>query len=85
MRAPIQKLIRRPSRSVPSVILALLLLTADRQNLEVDAFVRYRISPEFSVQANLNNLLDKKYLSQITGYGAYGDGRNGSLTFTWAF
>lgn len=28
MRAPIQKLIRRPSRSVPSVILALLLLTA---------------------------------------------------------
>ncbi|HGM6722983.1 TPA: ferric-rhodotorulic acid/ferric-coprogen receptor FhuE, partial [Stenotrophomonas maltophilia] len=47
----------------------------------VSAFVRYRISPEFSVQANLNNLLDKKYLSQINGYGAYGDGRNGSLTF----
>lgn len=39
----------------------------------VSAFVRYRISPEFSVQANLNNLLDKKYLSQINGYGAYGD------------
>jgi outer membrane receptor for ferric coprogen and ferric-rhodotorulic acid len=36
----------------------------------VSAFVRYRISPEFSVQANLNNLLDKKYYSQITGYGA---------------
>lgn len=51
----------------------------------VSAFVRYRISSEFSVQANLNNLLDKKYLSQINGYGAYGDGRNGSLTFTWAF
>lgn len=51
----------------------------------VSAFVRYRISPQFSVQANLNNLLDKKYLSQINGYGAYGDGRNGSLTFTWAF
>lgn len=51
----------------------------------VSAFVRYRISSEFSVQANLNNLLDKKYYSQITGYGAYGDGRNGSLTFTWAF
>lgn len=51
----------------------------------VSAFVRYRISPEFSVQANLNNLLAKKYLSQINGYGAYGDGRNGSLTFTWAF
>ena len=51
----------------------------------VSAFVRYRISPEFSVQANLNNLLDKKYLSQINGYGAYGDGRNGALTFTWSF
>jgi outer membrane receptor for ferric coprogen and ferric-rhodotorulic acid len=51
----------------------------------VSAFVRYRISPEFSVQANLNNLLDKQYLSQINGYGAFGDGRNGSLTFTWAF
>lgn len=51
----------------------------------VSAFVRYRISPEFSVQVNLNNLLDKQYLSQINGYGAYGDGRNGSLTFTWSF
>ncbi|MEG9857575.1 MULTISPECIES: ferric-rhodotorulic acid/ferric-coprogen receptor FhuE [Stenotrophomonas maltophilia group] len=51
----------------------------------VSAFVRYRLSPEWSVQANLNNLLDKKYFSQINGYGAYGDGRNGSLTFTWAF
>lgn len=51
----------------------------------ISAFVRYRISPEFSVQANLNNLLDKQYLSQINGYGAYGDGRNGSLTFTWSF
>ena len=28
MRAPVQKLIRRPSRSIPSVILALLLLAA---------------------------------------------------------
>ena len=28
MRAPVQKLIRRPSRSTPSVVLALLLLTA---------------------------------------------------------
>ena len=51
----------------------------------VSAFVRYRLSPEFSVQANLNNLLDKQYFSQINGYGAYGDGRNGSLTFTYNF
>lgn len=51
----------------------------------VSAFVRYRIAPQFSVQANLDNLLDKEYFSQINGYGAYGDGRNGSLTFTWSF
>lgn len=51
----------------------------------VSAFVRYRLAPQFSVQANLNNLLDKKYLSQINGYGAFGDGRNGSISFTWSF
>ncbi len=51
----------------------------------VSAFVRYRLAPQFSVQANLNNLLDKEYFSQINGYGAYGDGRNGSITFTWSF
>ncbi|HIE4190296.1 TPA: ferric-rhodotorulic acid/ferric-coprogen receptor FhuE [Stenotrophomonas maltophilia] len=51
----------------------------------VGAFVRYRIAPQFSVQANLNNLLDKKYYAQIYGYGGYGEGRNGSLTFTWSF
>jgi outer membrane receptor for ferric coprogen and ferric-rhodotorulic acid len=51
----------------------------------VSAFVRYRLAPQFSVQANLNNLLDNEYFSQINGYGAYGDGRNGSITFTWSF
>ncbi|MEE7559566.1 ferric-rhodotorulic acid/ferric-coprogen receptor FhuE [Xanthomonas sp. Kuri4-2] len=51
----------------------------------VSAFARYRLSPEFSVQVNLNNLLDKKYYSQIYGYGAWGEPRNGALTFTWSF
>ncbi|WMJ70482.1 ferric-rhodotorulic acid/ferric-coprogen receptor FhuE [Stenotrophomonas sp. 24(2023)] len=51
----------------------------------VSAFARYRIAPQFAVQVNLNNLLDKKYYSQIYGYGAFGDGRNGSITFTWSF
>ncbi|MBN6151803.1 ferric-rhodotorulic acid/ferric-coprogen receptor FhuE [Xanthomonas sp. AmX2] len=51
----------------------------------VSAFARYRLSPEFSVQVNLNNLLDKKYYAQIYGYGAWGEPRNGSLTFTWSF
>lgn len=51
----------------------------------VSAFARYRLAPQFAVQVNLNNLLDKKYYAQISGYGAYGEGRNGSLTFTYTF
>jgi len=51
----------------------------------VSAFARYRLSDEFTVQANLNNLLDKKYYAQIYGYGAWGEPRSGSLSFTWSF
>lgn len=51
----------------------------------VDAFVRYQLSPQFSAQLNANNLLDKQYFSQLNGYGAYGEKRNGQLTFTYAF
>lgn len=51
----------------------------------VSAFARYRLSDNFSVQANLNNLLDKKYYAQIYGYGAWGEPRSGSLSFTWSF
>ena len=51
----------------------------------VNAFVRYRLAPQFTVQLNANNLLDKEYLAQINGYGAYGEKRNGQLTFTYTF
>ncbi|QNH23157.1 TonB-dependent siderophore receptor [Xanthomonas sp. GW] len=51
----------------------------------VSAFARYRLSDEFTVQANLNNLLDKTYYAQIYGYGAWGEPRSGSLSFTWSF
>jgi len=51
----------------------------------VNAFVRYQLGPEWNVQANLNNLLDKAYLAQVNGYGAYGEKRNGQLTFTYVF
>ncbi|MCD7097988.1 ferric-rhodotorulic acid/ferric-coprogen receptor FhuE [Stenotrophomonas sp. MMGLT7] len=51
----------------------------------VGAFARYHLSEQFSVQVNLNNLLDKKYYSQISSYGAWGEPRNGSLTFTYRF
>ncbi|RXR01460.1 ferric-rhodotorulic acid/ferric-coprogen receptor FhuE [Pseudoxanthomonas composti] len=51
----------------------------------VSVFARYRIAPQFSVQLNVNNLLDKEYLSQINGYGAFGEKRNGQVTFIWSF
>jgi len=51
----------------------------------VSAFARYRLADNVTVQANLNNLLDKKYYAQIYGYGAWGETRGGSLTFTWSF
>ncbi|MBB4131022.1 ferric-rhodotorulic acid/ferric-coprogen receptor FhuE [Xanthomonas sp. 3075] len=52
----------------------------------VSAFARYRLSPQFSVQLNLDNLLDKRYYSQINaGYDAWGASRNGMLTFNYTF
>ncbi|MCS3808045.1 ferric-rhodotorulic acid/ferric-coprogen receptor FhuE [Xanthomonas sp. 4461] len=52
----------------------------------VSAFARYRLSPQFSVQLNVDNLLDKRYYSQFNGgYGAWGASRNGMLTFNYAF
>jgi outer membrane receptor for ferric coprogen and ferric-rhodotorulic acid len=52
----------------------------------VSAFARYKLSPQFSVQLNVDNLLDKRYYSQINaGYGAWGASRNGMLTFNYTF
>ncbi len=51
----------------------------------VSVFARYNLGPQWSVQANINNLLDKEYYAQIYGYGAYGEKRNGQLTFTYSF
>ncbi|WP_425528343.1 TonB-dependent receptor domain-containing protein [Xanthomonas oryzae] len=37
----------------------------------VSAFARYRLSPQFSVQLNVDHLLDKRYYAQFNGgYGA---------------
>lgn len=52
----------------------------------VSAFARYRLSPQFSVQLNIDNLLDKRYYAQFNGgYGAWGASRNGMLTFNYTF
>ncbi len=48
----------------------------------VSAFARYRLSPQFSVQLNVDHLLDKRYCAQFNaGYGAWGASRNGMPTF----
>ncbi len=51
----------------------------------VSAFARYRLAPQFSVQVNLNNLLDKKYYSNVGFYnGVYwGEPRNVTMTLRW--
>ncbi|MCC4586284.1 ferric-rhodotorulic acid/ferric-coprogen receptor FhuE [Xanthomonas sp. NCPPB 1067] len=52
----------------------------------VSAFARYRLAPQFSVQLNVDNLLDKRYYAQFNGgYGAWGASRNGMLTFNYSF
>ncbi|WP_260286871.1 ferric-rhodotorulic acid/ferric-coprogen receptor FhuE [Xanthomonas sp. 3058] len=51
----------------------------------VSLFARYRIAPQFSVQVNLENLLDERYYGQISGGGAWGNPRNGALTFNYTF
>ncbi|WP_341809499.1 hypothetical protein WMO32_05265 [Xanthomonas oryzae pv. oryzicola] len=40
------------------------------------------LSPQFSVQLNVDHLLDKRYYAQFNaGYGAWGASRNGMPTF----
>ncbi|SBV49918.1 TonB-dependent outer membrane receptor [Xanthomonas bromi] len=52
----------------------------------VSVFARYRLSPQFSVQFNVDNLLDKRDYAQIdAGHGAWGASRNGMLTFNYTF
>ncbi|WP_058833542.1 ferric-rhodotorulic acid/ferric-coprogen receptor FhuE [Luteimonas abyssi] len=52
----------------------------------VSLFARYRMAPQFTVQLNLDNLLDERYHSQFNGgYGAWGRPRSGTMTFTYTF
>ncbi len=53
----------------------------------VNLMARYQLSDALSAQLNIDNLLDKKYYSQIGFYSqhAFGEPRNGKLTLKYSF
>ncbi|EAR7989957.1 ferric-rhodotorulic acid/ferric-coprogen receptor FhuE [Salmonella enterica] len=51
----------------------------------VDLFTRYQVTKNFSVQGNINNLLNKTYDTNIDGSIVYGAPRNVSLTANYQF
>ncbi|MBJ7223253.1 ferric-rhodotorulic acid/ferric-coprogen receptor FhuE [Brenneria sp. L3-3C-1] len=51
----------------------------------VSLFGRYQVTPQFSVQANINNLLDKTYYSYLNSYSVYGAPRSVSVAVNYTF
>lgn len=53
----------------------------------VDLMGRYQMTDKWSVSANLNNLLDKKYVTNVGFYNSmyHGEPRNFSVTSRWDF
>lgn len=51
----------------------------------VNLFGRYQVTKELSVQANINNLLDKEYDTNVEQSYIYGAPRNVSLTANYSF
>ncbi|MEE4481668.1 ferric-rhodotorulic acid/ferric-coprogen receptor FhuE [Serratia ficaria] len=51
----------------------------------VNLFGRYQVTPQLSVQANLNNLFDKTYDTSVDRYVVYGAPRNFAVTANYRF
>ncbi|QHM72153.1 ferric-rhodotorulic acid/ferric-coprogen receptor FhuE [Mixta intestinalis] len=51
----------------------------------VNLFGRYQVTKQLSLQANLNNLLDKKYDTSVSQYVVYGAPRNFSVSANYRF
>ncbi len=51
----------------------------------VDLFTRYEVTKNFSLQGNINNLLDKTYDTNVEGSIVYGEPRNFSVTASYRF
>lgn len=50
----------------------------------LDLMLNYQLSPQLSVQLNLNNVLDQHYYRSMWGYADHGEPRNGNLTLRYA-
>lgn len=51
----------------------------------VDLFARYQVTKQFTLQANIKNLFDKEYDTNIGSYIVYGEPRNFSITASYQF
>ncbi|NQY89020.1 MAG: TonB-dependent siderophore receptor [Colwellia sp.] len=53
--------------------------------LLVNAFARLDVSESLSIQANINNISDEKYITSLKNIGFYGAPVNGSVNLTYSF
>lgn len=53
--------------------------------LLVDGFVRWDVTPRSTLQLNVNNIGDEKYISSLFEIGFYGEPRNVMLSYQYAF
>ncbi len=51
----------------------------------LNGFVAWDVLPNTTVQANLNNLTNEKYINTLRYSGYYGAGRNGSVSISYKF
>jgi outer membrane receptor for ferric coprogen and ferric-rhodotorulic acid len=53
--------------------------------LLVNAFARWSISTSLTIQANINNITDEKYITSLKNIGFYGEPTQGSVNVTYRF
>ena len=53
--------------------------------LLVNAFARWNVSDDLSIQVNINNITDEKYITSLKNIGFYGAPVNGKLSVTYSF
>ena len=51
----------------------------------VNLFSRYQVTKQFALQANINNLFDKKYYDYVGSYLVYGAPMNVSISASYDF
>ncbi|WP_437612279.1 TonB-dependent receptor domain-containing protein, partial [Erwinia sp. V71] len=56
-----------------------------KSNQLASLFARYQVTPQMTVQANVNNLFDRTYYTYLGGYLVYGEPRSYSVSVSYAF